>query len=104
MNGMNSMQNSWIEKDWLELRLADNEAMLKHCVSTFGSETQKGEDLIPEHLMEKMKKGMKFNVQPGDEVWYFNSGRASFAVLAGRSGYALVRNGEIVDNIVTWIS
>jgi hypothetical protein len=37
--------------------------------------------------------------QPGDEIWHFSSGQHSFEMLCGREGYALVRDGEIVESI-----
>ena len=32
----------------------------------------------------------------GDEVWHFSNGQDQWDALAGRAGYALVRNGEVV--------
>jgi hypothetical protein len=40
-------------------------------------------------------------MQPGDELWFFSSPRASWAWLAGRKGYAIVRNGKKVDSYIT---
>jgi hypothetical protein len=40
-------------------------------------------------------------MQETDELWEFSSGSDSWGNLAGRGGIALVRNGEIVDSIIT---
>ena len=40
-------------------------------------------------------------MQPGDELWFFSSSRASWDWLAGREGYAIVRNGKKVDSYIT---
>lgn len=46
----------------------------------------------------------KAQMQPGDELWTFRSDDGSWKMLAGREGYALVRNGEVIDEIVTVLS
>ena len=38
---------------------------------------------------------------PDDEIWYFESDPFSWKYLAGRAGYAIVRNGEPVCYTVT---
>jgi hypothetical protein len=38
---------------------------------------------------------------PGDEIWMFSSRPEFWACLAGRAGVALVRDGKIVDSIIT---
>jgi hypothetical protein len=40
--------------------------------------------------------------KPTDEFWKFNNG--GFMSLAGRKGYVLVRDGEIIDYILTAMS
>jgi hypothetical protein len=37
----------------------------------------------------------------GDELWFFESPPETWGGLAGRSGYAIVRSGSIVDSMVT---
>jgi hypothetical protein len=36
-----------------------------------------------------------------DKIYYFMSEKASWAVLCGRAGYALIREGQVVDVIIT---
>jgi hypothetical protein len=40
-------------------------------------------------------------MQDGDELWAFSSSRGSWAHLGGRTGIALVRDGEVVRSLVT---
>ena len=40
-------------------------------------------------------------MQEGDELWEFSSSSDSWQHLAGRAGIALVRDGKVVDSIVT---
>jgi len=37
----------------------------------------------------------------GDEIWRFSSGSSSWQNLAGRAGYALVRDGKAIDGVVS---
>jgi hypothetical protein len=46
---------------------------------------------------ERLKRAM----QPGDELYHFSSSPESWKHLAGRRGIALVRNGEIIADIIT---
>lgn len=43
----------------------------------------------------------KRKLQPGDKIYDFCSSAHSWQNLAGRMGYVLVRNGEVVDFFVT---
>jgi hypothetical protein len=40
-------------------------------------------------------------MRPGDELWEYCSSPESWQHLAGRAGYAVVREGEVVDGILT---
>ena len=39
--------------------------------------------------------------QDGDEIWTYGSSEESWANLMGQEGIALVRNGEIIDALIT---
>lgn len=39
-----------------------------------------------------------------DEIWFFSNSKAEWASLAGRSGYAIVRDGKIVAAEITLMS
>jgi hypothetical protein len=46
-------------------------------------------------------EALKAEMKPGDELWTFSSPADYWQHLAGRLGIALVRDGKIVDVIVT---
>jgi hypothetical protein len=37
---------------------------------------------------------------PSDELWYFDNGPEKWEALCGRAGYAVVRDGVIVDAVL----
>ena len=44
---------------------------------------------------------LKSKMIPGDELWEFRSPPDSWAHLCGRAGVSLVRDGQVIDSIVT---
>jgi hypothetical protein len=34
---------------------------------------------------------------PGDELWEYDSGQESWELMHGEMGYAIFRNGEVID-------
>lgn len=92
--------------DWIQ-------GMLTHCLCTLSKE----DDL--DSAIEKVRKQEKINIklkysdlhkydhicsfefdtefEDGDEIWAFNNGRDAFRSLCGSGGYALVRNGKVID-------
>lgn len=46
-------------------------------------------------------EALKARMLPGDELWTFASSAESWQALAGRAGIALVRDGRIVEQLVT---
>jgi len=49
-------------------------------------------------------EALKARMQPGDELWTFASSPESWRDLAGRAGIALVRDGQIVERLVTMMN
>jgi hypothetical protein len=43
-------------------------------------------------------------MRPGDELWEYCSSPESWQHLAGRAGYAVVRAGGVVDDILTMLN
>jgi hypothetical protein len=83
--------------EWLQQRITVAEAEARHMIRVdrlgpepvaFGLQNDRWRDLVGE-------------MQDGDELWEFASSPESWQQLAGRTGIALVRNGEIVASIVT---
>ena len=56
-------------------------------------------DVIPQVNESIAWKKFINQYQVGDEIWLWD--RGGWEVMAGRSGYAIVRQGEVVDLIVT---
>ena len=44
-----------------------------------------------------MREWIESNFRPGDELWQYNSGDKTWAHLCGRMGYAIVRDGKVVE-------
>jgi hypothetical protein len=59
------------------------------------------EDGVPFGYLNGEWERLKAMMLPGDELWGFCSPPDSWQHLAGRAGYALIRNGEVIDCIVT---
>ena len=49
-------------------------------------------------------EALKAKIHPGDELWTFCTSKASWAALAGRAGIVLLRDGKVVDKIITMMS
>ena len=39
-------------------------------------------------------------MEPGDELWAYNTPKELWQMLGGRAGYAVKRSGEIIDDLV----
>jgi hypothetical protein len=44
-----------------------------------------------------MRNWVEANMKPGDELWEYNTGGDSWEHLGGEMGYAVVRNGKVVE-------
>ena len=64
----------------------------------------RGEAPIPFGRHNALWRAFLAKMQSGDELWTFVSDEESWRNLAGRAGYAIVRNGEIVDEFITMLS
>lgn len=74
------MQKEYFPKDWLKKKISVEQAKTDYL----------------EALLAQMIRG--------DELWEFSSPEESWNALAGRAGIALVRNGKIIDAIITKMS
>ena len=77
-------------KNWLVKQASIREAEEAHRVNgvSFGFMHDEWESLKSKMLSE-------------DELWEFDSGPESWEQLMGWRGYAVVRNGEVVDMVIT---
>lgn len=49
-------------------------------------------------------ESLKAKMLPGDEIRRFSSDEASWQALGGRMGVALIRDGKVVDEIITLLN
>lgn len=55
-------------------------------------------------IMDRKIASLIATMQEGDELWSFCSDSESWENRAGRSGSAVVRNGEIIHTVVIMVS
>lgn len=58
-------------------------------------------DGIPFGFMNKEWTEFKTMIQPGDQIWFFNTPINSWGALMGQKGYVLIRNCKIVAKMTT---
>jgi uncharacterized protein (TIGR02996 family) len=46
---------------------------------------------------DRIRKWAEANLRPGDELWEYDTGGESWAKLCGEMGYAIVREGKVID-------
>jgi hypothetical protein len=79
-----------VPTEWLkeQVTVADAEA----------ANFQGGKPFGFQHLKWERLKG---KMAPGDELWFFTSPPHTWVHLMGREGYAVVRQGEVIDSLIT---
>ena len=86
-----------MRKEWLQEQTTLEQAEQDHLVR----DERLGPNPIPFGFMHERWVRFKGQMKQGDELWKFSSSAESWQHLAGRAGLCIVRNGEIVDSIVT---
>lgn len=86
-----------MEKSWLQTKRTREELEAENMVERKNLWPQP----VPFGFMYPEWKQLLAQQQPGDELWTFSSSNESWEEMAGRKGIALVRQGEVVDHIVT---
>ena len=84
-------------KEWLQEQTTLQQAEQDHLLK----DERLGPNPIPFGFQHEQWLRFKAQIKPGDEIWKFSSSADSWQHLAGRAGLCIVRNGEIVDSIVT---
>ena len=77
--------------EWLISRITVEQAEAEH--------TPPG--LKPFGLQNAKWEALKSRMRPGDELWTYQSPPDSWKAMHGRMGIALVRNGKVIDSILT---
>jgi hypothetical protein len=68
------------------------------------SVTEVEDDIKNSELFVSRWNHLKAGLQPGDEVWSFVSPADTWKHLTGRAGYVIVREGRLVDGMVTMMN
>lgn len=66
-----------------------------------GSSSRERQLAKPFSFLNSEWEAMKSRIEPGDELWEFDSPAETWTALCGRSGVALVRAGKVVEVLVT---
>ena len=89
-----------MKKEWLEKEITISEAEAENMVS----DPRLGPSPVPFGFDNKEWRALLAKMQAADELWTFSSSDESWEHLCGRAGISLVRNGEIIDSVVTLVN
>lgn len=89
-----------MQREWLTRRLTVEQAETEYAVE----DERLGRAPVPFGFINDRWKSLLEQMAPGDEIWEFSSSSESWANMAGRAGIALVREGEILDSIITTLN
>lgn len=87
-------------KEWLKNKITFQEAEAKHLII----DERLGAEPIAFGFINNQWEELKSIYQEGDELWEFYSPGKAWDKLMGRAGYCLIRDGEIIADIVTEMS
>ena len=87
-------------KGWFRKKLTIQEAETENMIT----DERLGPEPIPFGFCNGEWKQLVAQVQPGDEIWSYRSPEITWRTLCGRAGMVLVRNGEIVAEVVTCVN
>ena len=89
-----------MNREWLTKKVTVEEAEAAHLVRNekFGPEP------VPFGFMYQEWKQLIAAMRPGDELWEFNSPEDTWKHLAGRAGFAVVRDGNLIASLVTMMN
>jgi hypothetical protein len=85
-----SEEQDVIPKQWLDKKISVEQAEAQNLV-----------DGVPFGAQAEDWKRLKAAIKVGDELWTYCSSFESFKALAGRCGIAIVRDGKVVQQLVT---
>jgi hypothetical protein len=88
-----SRQSIVLDSHWLEVRCDTRPT---------APAPEMGADLAAVREYRKHWQALQSGMHPGDELWTFCTPAETWRCRCGRAGYALVREGEVVDGVVTY--
>lgn len=86
-----------IPKKWLKKKTTVEKAEQAHLVT----DKRLGPKPVPFGFINSRWEKLKATMRPGDELWEFESSGESWEKLAGRAGLCIMREGQIIDAIIT---
>lgn len=86
-----------IPKGWLKEKTTIEKAEQNHLVT----DRRLGPKPVPFGFINARWEKFKAEIRNGDELWVFESPGESWEKLAGRTGFCIVREGRIIDAIIT---
>ena len=84
-------------KDWLKKKITVSEAEAEHMFTS----PRLGPSPVSFGFQNAEWRTFVAKMEGTDELWAFSSGGKSWQHLCGQAGISLVRNGEIINSIVT---
>lgn len=82
---------------WLTKKVTVEQAEAEHLVR----DERLGPEPVPFGFMRQDWKQLIAEMQPGDELWEFESPLDTWQHLCGRAGFAIVRNNNPIASLVT---
>ncbi len=89
---------------WLIKKVSIAEAEAEHPGARDERAKQHPELARPFGALNAKWEALKADMQPNDELWTFSSPPRTWEDLAGRAGIALVRDGQVIEVIVTMLN
>lgn len=89
-----------MHKEWFKKKITREQAEVEHTVE----DPRLGPPAIPFGFQNAEWRKMVAMMKDGDELWAFCSEIESWQILCGRAGISLVREGEIIESIVTMMN
>lgn len=93
----NQVLKDVIPKGWLKKKTTIEKAEQDHLVT----DKRLGPKPVPFGFINDRWEKFKAGIRIGDELWEFVSPAESWDKLAGRAGFCIVRQGRIIDAIIT---
>lgn len=87
-------------KEWLHRKITVEECEREHLVE----DERLGPAPVPFGFQYQKWLNVKRQIKKGDELWEFSSPPETWADLCGRAGICIVRDGDIIDSIVTMMN
>ena len=70
----------------------------KRVVNLFRSTSDRPQNVVSEWShVRSMQNWVETNLQPGDELWEYDTGGESWSHMCGEMGYAILRRGEVLE-------